>query len=228
MLSCVCLTYHRPKKLEEAIESFLRQTYSGPKELIILNDNPRIKYKFDHPDVRIVNMGSRYENIGKKINASVELCHYPVRVGWPDDDIYLPNALKVYTNGINDADYYSFTGFWWLDKNGGMNWRDEIVHGLIIAKTEAIKKVGGYPEICCGEDKGLRKRLVGAGLKEHREKINRENGFFIERWGESRLTSYTIDKGWDEIGKIGEKLPQGDYELHPHWDRDYSVAVATP
>ena len=34
-VSAVCITYGRPALLEEAIESFLRQTFSGDSELVI-------------------------------------------------------------------------------------------------------------------------------------------------------------------------------------------------
>ena len=37
-VSCFCLTYGRPRLLEEAIHSFLQQDYAGPKEMIVLND----------------------------------------------------------------------------------------------------------------------------------------------------------------------------------------------
>jgi hypothetical protein len=40
-VSRICLTFGRPRFLEEAIESFLRQDYPGEAELIVLNDLPR-------------------------------------------------------------------------------------------------------------------------------------------------------------------------------------------
>ena len=135
MFSCCCLTYCRPQQLEEALESFLRQTYRGLKELVILNDNPRVKYRFNHPEVRIINLDKRFENMGKKLNASCELCKYPIRVGWPDDDVFLPNALELFSTGMNGSDYYSFFGYWWFAENGKTMWRDDLLHGLIIGKV---------------------------------------------------------------------------------------------
>jgi GT2 family glycosyltransferase len=47
-ISYMCLTYGRPKVLEEAIESFLRQDYKGEKELVVLNDFADQTLVFDH------------------------------------------------------------------------------------------------------------------------------------------------------------------------------------
>ncbi len=49
-VSCFCLTYGRPRVLEEAIQSFLQQDYAGAKEMIVLNDYADQTLAFDHPD----------------------------------------------------------------------------------------------------------------------------------------------------------------------------------
>jgi hypothetical protein len=48
-VSCICLTFGRAHLLEESVYSFLRQDYSGVKELIILNDYNQQILTFDHP-----------------------------------------------------------------------------------------------------------------------------------------------------------------------------------
>ena len=58
-VSCFCCTYGRPDVLEEAIESFLRQDYEGPKELIVLNDFTQQTLHFEHPEVKIINAEQR-------------------------------------------------------------------------------------------------------------------------------------------------------------------------
>jgi glycosyltransferase involved in cell wall biosynthesis len=75
-VSCVCITYKRTDFLEEAIESFLRQDYSGKKELIIINDDNEQTLIFEHPEVKIYNFKDRFNSIGEKRNKSIEFSSY--------------------------------------------------------------------------------------------------------------------------------------------------------
>ena len=53
-ISAKCITYGRVSTLEEAIYSFLQQDYPGEKELVIVNDYPKQKLIFDHPEIKII------------------------------------------------------------------------------------------------------------------------------------------------------------------------------
>src|SRR5437763_15411277 len=72
-VSCFCLTYGRPRVLEEAIHSFLRQDYAGPKEMIVLNDYADQILEFDHPEVQVSNLPKRFRTLGEKMNAAIAL-----------------------------------------------------------------------------------------------------------------------------------------------------------
>src|SRR6185437_12376322 len=89
-VSCLCLTYGRPRLLEESVESFLRQDWPGPKELVILNDHPEQPIVFEHPEVFVCNVGRRLRSLGEKRNLSVALARHDNLLVWDDDDIYLP------------------------------------------------------------------------------------------------------------------------------------------
>ena len=78
----------------ESIESFLRQVYDGKKELIIVNDYPRQKLIFDHPEVRIINLNKTFKSIGEKERFAFEQCSHDTVVQWDDDDIALPWHLE--------------------------------------------------------------------------------------------------------------------------------------
>src|SRR5215831_16169093 len=93
-VSCICLTYARPRLLEEALHSFLQQDYSGPKELIILNDYAEQTLIFDHPEVRVINVPRRFRTVGEKMNAAIALASHELLFVWDDDDIYLPHRLS--------------------------------------------------------------------------------------------------------------------------------------
>src|SRR5205807_6800276 len=69
-VSCLCLTYGRGRLLEEAIESFLRQDWPGPKELIVLNDHPDQELVIDHPEI-LVNLPRRLRTLGEKRNKTL-------------------------------------------------------------------------------------------------------------------------------------------------------------
>ena len=66
LVSCICPTYNRPPShkylVEEAIESFLRQTYPN-KEMVVVNDCPGQDLLCDAPDVRVVNVPERFPTI---------------------------------------------------------------------------------------------------------------------------------------------------------------------
>lgn len=58
-VSCLCLTYGRPELLEEAIESFKRQQWAGPKELIVVNDHPDQEILCTDNEIVIFNLKSK-------------------------------------------------------------------------------------------------------------------------------------------------------------------------
>jgi len=64
-VSCFCLTYGRPRMLEEAIHSFLQQDYAGPKEMIVLNDYADQTLDLDHPEVQVINVPRRCRTLGE-------------------------------------------------------------------------------------------------------------------------------------------------------------------
>ena len=65
-VSCLCLTYGRGRLLEEAIESFLRQDWPGPKELIVLNDHPDQELVIDHPEILVNLLQNAREALGEQ------------------------------------------------------------------------------------------------------------------------------------------------------------------
>src|SRR4051812_11161203 len=98
-VSCLCLTYGRVPLLEEAVECFRRQSWDGPKELIVVNDCPQQTLLIDDPYVHVFNLSRRLRTIGEKRNLSVALSAYDFLLNWDDDDLYLPwrieEAMKV-------------------------------------------------------------------------------------------------------------------------------------
>jgi hypothetical protein len=211
--------------LEEALESFLRQTYTGPKELIIFNDNPGIKLEFSHPEVKIFNCNSRYPNLGAKKNAANKLASLDLIVPWPDDDIQLPSALETYAK-FPDSDFLSISGYWFWNKpkddDLNIQWVNWMLGGIIITTKNILESVGGYPSRTTGEDGEMRDRLAREEIFPQVINLDKPNGFYIYRRGVGpyHVSGHTESSAWKICGGIRDKV-NGDYELNPHWDRDY-------
>src|SRR5437870_2425060 len=94
LVSCQCITYGRTTLLDEAVESFVRQDYVGPKELVILNDYADLTLACDVAGVKVINIPYRFRTIGEKRNACVALGRGDIIFPWDDDDIHLPHRIS--------------------------------------------------------------------------------------------------------------------------------------
>lgn len=94
-ISCKMITYGRVEFLEESLYSYINQDYL-PKnsELIIVNDYPLQKLKFDHPQVKIYNLDKTFTSIGEKENFATSKCQGDIICQWDDDDLAMPWHLK--------------------------------------------------------------------------------------------------------------------------------------
>jgi hypothetical protein len=102
MISCICCHYGRTWLLAEAIQSYLRQDFDEPSELLVINDHPNINI-YQHEDisnrlkpgqeVRFINWGARFATLSHKFDYGVTLAKYPLICMWDDDDLSLPNRL---------------------------------------------------------------------------------------------------------------------------------------
>jgi hypothetical protein len=121
-VSCLCLTYNRPPLqlglLEEAVHSYLLQSYLGNKELLILNDTPgQILTVNDHlraAGVCVVNLPRRFRTLGEKYAAAHGLARGNIFLWWDDDDISLPWRVPRSVSILlaDSADYWSYIYRW--------------------------------------------------------------------------------------------------------------------
>lgn len=230
LVSCLCLTYRRPQRdqhlLEEAIESFLRQTYPN-KELIVLNDCPGQILSCDAPGVRVYNAPNRSNSVGEKRNLAVALAKGDVLVPWDDDDISLPWRLELSLARLGEADYYS-PGIIWVARDGHLQ-RQPIwyfAHVASMFTRAGFRKVGGYRAISFGEDLRFDEDLrTQAHLSPYSDPQVHElpagDLFYLYRAGASgnHLSRAHNPFRWDEIGS--RPIDQGYYTLRPHWRMDY-------
>ncbi len=99
-ISVLVPTYGRTRVLGECIASFLKQEYTGPSEMVIINDHPLQTLVLDptvfdpRRPVSIINTSERFPDLGTKRNTLVDVAAYEHLCFWDDDDIYLPQALS--------------------------------------------------------------------------------------------------------------------------------------
>lgn len=152
LISCICATYGRPSHLEEAIACFLNQTYPN-KELIILNSLPDQELRFDHPQVKIINLSRRPATLGECRNMAIQQCSGEWLVTWDDDDIYLPNHLQNFAAALDSGDgWVRLTKQFYCEA-----WKiKKIVDGtfnVVAIAKRAWLAVGGYNSQNSGEDR---------------------------------------------------------------------------
>lgn len=200
LISCIMPTYGRPDYVAESLSMFLAQDYPS-KELIILNDCPGQVLLGDFPGVRIVNTDTRWQSLGAKRNAAIELAKGEHIAVWDDDDVYLPWRLSHSMRHLDETKcpFYcpaTFWAYWGVDtlhvNQAVQNW---ICHPAHIFRRDLWATVGGYPDQTHGEDIGLLTKILELLASEwSRETITRWNRFFVMR-GYSKYYHTSINGG---------------------------------
>lgn len=237
-ISCKCITYGRVEHLEESLESFLRQDYTGDHELVIVNDYPRQRLHFDHPRVRIINLDFTFETIGEKENFAVSACRYDTVAVWDDDDIALPHHLR-------NIDRY-YPGHDLLHWQRGVSFVDGTIEALtslgnsgIVYSKPRWREAGGHPFENAGYDVTFVNRLRARGARLALAMPPPQEVSWFYRW--RRGAFHMSGMGTDHEGRpnvvlrhsahiealrqAGE-IPTGDVELRPRWKRDYGALLA--
>lgn len=234
LISCKCITYGRVNLLEESLFSFINQEYPGPKELIIVNDYPLQKLKFDHPEVKIYNLDKTFDFIGEKENFAVSKCNGDIIAVWDDDDIALPNHLsniqKFFTTesellhwerGVfyNEPEITAITS---LGNSG-------IVYSKII-----WEKIGKHPIENAGYDMTFVQKIMRSTTKIVKARPKDEEVSWFYMWGgrdyhmsgmgtDTKDRPNVVVRHTQHIEKERRKgkIPIGEVELKPKWKKDY-------
>lgn len=115
-ISAVMCTFGRFKCAERAINCFVNQTYSGPKELIIFNTDVEYEYtlskEFEKYDITVINCNTDYitkkdyTNVGAIRRDALTHATGDYYICWDDDDIFLPWFMQQgmdYIKNIGEA-----------------------------------------------------------------------------------------------------------------------------
>ena len=198
-VSAMCLTYGRPHLLEEAIASFLRQDYPGPKELVILNDFADQTLVYEHAEVRIVNTAERFPTVGEKRNACAALARHDLLFVWDDDDLYLPWRLSLSVRRFDESKgYYKCPRAWMLNHGRVTGPTTNLYHSAACFTRELFERAGRYPHIGSGQDWGLEdefKKLIPAEKDD--DSLDSDEIYYIYRWagtGSYHLSAFGATK----------------------------------
>jgi glycosyltransferase involved in cell wall biosynthesis len=226
MISCLCPTFGRVSLLEEAIESFLRQDFSGDSELIIGNDLSRQVLHFDHPSVRVINLENRCADLGTKRNVTASYAQGDWFMTWGDDDIHLPGRIRrmvdfVKSEGLN----FALEGPHFILDHVGMHRKSHATTGAHIIHRDHFQKVDGITTLSAGEDANFNQRIQKA---IGRLPVCKAEPQFIYRWHSDRphISAQKHDH-YRLIGELTDRLlnenkePTGDVLLHPCWKQDW-------
>ncbi|HEY4259442.1 MAG TPA: glycosyltransferase [Schlesneria sp.] len=236
-VSAICLAYDLPARLEalnEAVESFLRQTYPN-KELVIVNDMPGMVIEFEHPQVRILNLPERCATLGDKYNAGCEAASGDLLESWDDDDISLPwrmeqSVAKISqqvhfdtTNGraAGTAEYFNPQTCWSLcDGKLELQTTTHICHNAATMTKAAWEAAGRYPLLNGAQDVEL-----DATLKATARTVLGGDPAYIHRTGDGRFHLSTQEDRNAAYADCGSKGSPGTYTLQPAWQQDYVELV---
>lgn len=236
LVSCVMPTYGRLNKgidgsslLNEAVESFLRQTYPN-KELVIVNDAPNQTIVFDHPDVKVINCDKRFPSLGLKRNFTVEQSSGEYIVTWDDDDISLPNRLEetVRQFETTGVDYTSSKEYWYSERNSQYRYITCLDYGALPCasyRKSVFNKVQ-YRDTSVGEDAAFIADVRSAGLKINAFSLPKESLAYIYRWDylATHISGFGSADGYGIIGQT--ELPTATINIKPEWLFPYHHIVA--
>ena len=229
------ITYGRVDTLVEALHSFLIQDYPADKcELIIVNDYPKQKLIFDHPQVTIYNLDETFPLIGEKENYAIERCKGELIAVWDDDDIALSNHLKNVANH-------------WKEDTNIIHWNTAVFYnepkitkimgvgnsGIVYSKN-VWEQIGKSPLENAGGDLTLTNKIHALGGKLDVTMPDEQASWFY-MWGGRGY--HQSGQGTDddtrpniierhsihiEQLRVMGKIPTGNIHLQPKWNKDYS------
>lgn len=240
-ISCMCLTYGRPRVLEEAIESFLRQDYKGEKELLVLNDLADQTLIFNHPQVHIVNIKRRFKTVGEKRNAAAALCYYDWLAVWDDDDIYLPHRLSYSMNMMEETKRYFKPSKALVLNDGKLSGpKSNLYYSSGIWHRSLFDQVRGHAHMGSGQDMEIETKFQEIVPKKNYDAIKPEEIYYLYRWsgtGSFHLSGFGRDTekkkkpGNEQVAdyiadqKKKGLVETGDIILNPNWKVDYLQLV---
>ena len=238
-VSCLMPTYNRgwrdPLTVGEAVYWFLRQDYTGPRELVVLVDAPGafLHLELSEPlpvgcDVRVVNYNRRFPNLAEKFDECVKLAAGSILMPWEDDDISLPHRISQTVEELEHCHYWNPKGAFFQNGKAApltLCSPDSVHHNASGFTRMAWATVGGYAATAgwgnkqdAWFDRELRRKV---DTREGR--LTPERMSYVYRWGFSDKFLHLSGHSNPDAGWKAEPEPSGDTVVIPAMLRDYEA-----
>lgn len=159
LISCLCVTWKKPKMLRRAIDCFLKQTYPNRQLVLIYED-------FDLPTADLINgltpdcrikpvkiSSNPKKTLGELRNISIESADGEYVCQWDDDDWFAPERLTEQMRCIcNTGRAASILTHWLIfDATTGKSYvsNARLWEGSILSRKDVLS---AYPRESKGED----------------------------------------------------------------------------
>jgi len=240
MISCICCHYGRTWLLAEAIESYLRQDFDEPSELLVINDHDDISI-YQHDDiaerlkpgqeVRFINWGARFSTLSAKFDYGATLAKYPLIVMWDDDDLALQNRLAYsYAQWLLEGKphYLSFGRHFYCDKRGP-HLVARGLHGGDIMTAWAYWQCGGSDNGDGHNDQNLVGEMKRLGYYVAMDDCVPT---YLYRWGNigsHHSSKLALPDAMNEFDRCVRRSPYfkvGDLTIKPGYTRETEALIA--
>jgi len=230
-ITALMLYYGRRDFAEEAVESFLRQTYSN-KRLLIINTHPDpVWFEQENPNIDIHNCRpDTFKNLNEKYNYGFSQIKTNWWCPWDSDDIWMPWHMENLAGGIPDKKF-----------------DDPVKVGIsqcYFAMDNVIKQSGWNMWTNCIFETLNSKGILHPNCDENSLDNCDKQILLRKKWKRWWLTDSppSLIFRWDDSGHgsevVGEKAPAFHEKLrarmnsvrntdpfNPHWDRNYIADV---
>lgn len=240
LVSCLMPSFNRFPHLShlvnEAVECFLRQTYTN-SELLICNDTPGQHLVFDHPRIRVINTNFRYPTLGAKLHWMLTQANGEYICRWDDDDISLPWRLELSVERLRATQEWRPENHWYYPRGGVLTETKHPgnTHIMAIWHRNIILNAGvDYPGMSCPsglEDQTFTRHLRSLGYRQLGDLLPLDQIFYLYRWGvqpnhlSGRGGGDTMQRTYEDLNK---GIVPGEFHIKPMWQLDYtSLALAT-
>lgn len=234
LVSCVCPTFGKVKHLNEAVQSFLIQTYPN-KELIIFNNYAAVDIVFDHPQVNVINYKEKITgNTAECRNLGNSYALGKYIMTWDDDDIYLKDRIKIAVDEllwVSSQTVLSIKGWisaaYYSEANVILKEIDTFLSNSLIDRQFLLDN----PYMNGDADDQYMYRLLGKNNNALSYLGNKYPIQYIYRWATdtyhiSGAVGMTLEENRNTMIKWANSLGLPPIvPLSPYWERDYQLDV---
>jgi hypothetical protein len=227
-ITALMLYYGRKNLAEEAIESFLRQTYPHKRLVIVCTHPDGVHFEQDYPEIEVHNLPpDAFENLNEKYNYAFSQIRTNWWCPWDSDDLWMPWHFENIVAGIPQKPtklplkvglpkcYFADNNV--INRVGWNMWGNCIY--------ESMDKNGNLYPKC---DDTIAKNCDGQILFLEWERIwlRQSPKSFIFRWDQAPHGSAHVKNGNADLEyhkKCRDRMNaiRNTDPFQPHWDMDY-------